>query len=116
MESNWVHGLTGKFHNHRPYTMKRGFNSSLTRALPPIPSGSASTNSQVPRINNDRPPLPQLSIKKNLMNTTTMKSSTLPPPPHLFIHEDSLSNQLMNIMTPEIEIKDEPDSDEDYLD
>lgn len=156
MDSNWVHGLTGKFHNHRPYSKRAG--------AKPIPHvGRPSTS--IPRLpiqqrphrvpphhqnfhqNTRLPPLPQLTIRRNFARppqltekkTTKAPPSLKPPPPPLPQDEedqqeinpleinlpsdnldadDSLSNQLVNFLNPDIEIKSEPNSDHDadYMD
>lgn len=163
MDSNWVHGLTGKFHNHRPYTRRAGVKSNPFVGRP---------STSIPRLQIQRQygnfhsssitQLPQLSIRKNLMpkpepyadsrlfqynhkpepNKITPESGPEITPesgpgisPELgpaitpefgpeitpndpLEGDDSLSNQLVNFLNPEIEIKSEPnfDVDAEYLD
>lgn len=119
MDSNWVHGLTGKFHNHRPYSKRVG-----AKANPFV--GRPSTS--IPRLQVQRPlgalshstipPLPQLTIRKNLGRKAAVKDETPNFEPEStstdnFEADDSLSNQLVSFLNPEIEIKSEPNSDVD---
>lgn len=69
------------------------------------------------------PPLPTLTIRKNLVKQPTPKKDTqeinpLATPADDLDADDSLSNQLVNFLNPDIEIKSEPysDLDADYMD